>query len=86
MILDRGGDRQLNNVMCMITNVRMRFDEETRTFVKELEKKHKSKKATIRILKRHLARRLYKVLLEVILRYSNVSVIRVCRDSGHSVL
>jgi len=70
MILDRGGDRQLNNILYMITIVRMRFDEETRVFVKELEDKHKSKKATIRILKRYLARRLYRVLSDVILRYN----------------
>ena len=70
MILDRGGDRQLNNILYMIIVSRMGFDEETKAFVKQLEDKHKSKKAIIRILKRYLARRLYKVLSEIILRYN----------------
>jgi transposase len=60
--LNRGGDRQLNWVLHMSALNRIRYHDETRAYHQRLLKRGKSKKEAVRIVKRVLARRLYRTL------------------------
>lgn len=61
--LNRGGDRQLNWALHMAALNRIRFHPETHAYYERLLEKGKSKKEAIRIVKRVLARRLYRTLV-----------------------
>jgi transposase len=61
--LNRGGDRQLNWALHMSALNRIRYHEETRTYYQRLLNNGKTKKEAIRIVKRVLARRLYRTLM-----------------------
>ncbi|MEV3939343.1 IS110 family transposase, partial [Glycomyces sp. NPDC049804] len=60
--LYRGGNRQLNKALYTIALCRMHRDERTKRFVAEHLRRGKSKKETIRILKRYIAREIYRLL------------------------
>ena len=60
--LNRGGDRQLNWVLHMSALNRIRHHEETRAYYRRLLGKGKTKREAVRIVKRVLARRLYRRL------------------------
>lgn len=60
--LSRGGDRALNYALHMAVLVRMRSDEETRAYVEKRLGEGKTKREVIRVLKRYLARRVYRLL------------------------
>ncbi len=60
--LNRGGDRQLNWALHMSALNRIRYHSETRAYYERLLVKGKTKKEAIRIVKRVLARRLYRTL------------------------
>jgi transposase len=60
--LNRGGDRQLNWALHMCALNRIRYHPETRAYYQRLLQRGKSKKEAIRIVKRVLARRLYRTL------------------------
>jgi transposase len=60
--LNRGGDRRLNRALYTITQSRLRHDPETRTYLQRRLQQGKSRRDTIRILKRYLARSLYRQL------------------------
>lgn len=60
--LNRGGNRQLNRALYTITLTRMSHDQRTKQFVTERINKGKTKKEVIRILKRHIAREVYRLL------------------------
>jgi transposase len=60
--LNRGGDRQLNWALHMSALNRIRYHQETRAYYQRLLDNGKTKKEAIRIVKRVLARRLYRTL------------------------
>lgn len=61
--LHRGGDRQLNRALHVIAITRARIDPVTRAYLDRKEAEGKTKKAALRCLKRHLARRFYHLLI-----------------------
>ncbi|MFF4618203.1 transposase [Nonomuraea jabiensis] len=60
--LNLGGDRRANNALWWIAITRMRVDPATKDFVRRRAEAGKSKKDTIRVLKRYIAREIYRVL------------------------
>jgi transposase len=60
--LDRGGDRQLNRALHIIAITRARHDPTTKAYLDRKAAEGKTKKAAIRCLKRHLARRFHHLL------------------------
>jgi transposase len=63
--LYRGGNRQLNRALYTIVLCRMNYDDQTRRFVAERLRRGKTKKEIVRILKRHIAREIFKLLKPV---------------------
>jgi transposase len=61
--LNKGGDRQGNNALWTIANNRLIHDAETRAYAARRTAEGLSRKEILRCLKRHLARRLYPLLL-----------------------
>ena len=62
--LHRGGDRQLNRALHTIALTRSRLDPETRAYLDRKRAEGKSNREALRCLKRHLARRFYRLLLD----------------------
>jgi transposase len=62
--LDRGGNRQINRALHIIAITRGRLDPETRAYLKRKEVEGKTRMEAMRCLKRHLARRYYRLLSE----------------------
>jgi transposase len=62
--LHRGGDRQLNRALHTIAITRSRLDPETRAYLARKQAEGKSSREAVRCLKRHLARRFYRLLLD----------------------
>jgi transposase len=60
--LHRGGDRQLNRAIHIIAFSRARTDPETQAYLARKHSEGKTKIEAIRCLKRHLARRIWRVL------------------------
>jgi transposase len=60
--LNRGGDRQLNRALHMIAVTRASHDPETRAYLDRKKAEGKTRREAMRCLKRHLARRFYKLL------------------------
>jgi len=60
--LHRGGDRQLNRALHMIAITRAAHDPETRAYLERKKAEGKTGREAIRCLKRHLARRLHRLL------------------------
>lgn len=60
--LNRGGDRQLNWAIHMSALNRIRYHPETRAYYQRLLDRGKTKREAIRIVKRALARRLYRTI------------------------
>jgi transposase len=60
--LHRGGDRQLNRALHIIALSRARTDPATRAYLDRRHREGKTKKEAIRCLKRHLARRIWRLL------------------------
>jgi transposase len=60
--LHRGGDRQLNRALHIIALSRARTDPATQSYLKRKHAEGKSKLEAIRCLKRHLARRIWRLL------------------------
>lgn len=60
--LHRGGDRQLNRALHVIAITRSRLDPETRAYLDKKRAEGKSNREALRCLKRHLARRFYRLL------------------------
>ncbi len=60
--LHRGGDRQLNRAIHIIALSRARTDPETRVYLDRKHAEGKTKREAIRCLKRHLARRIWRLL------------------------
>jgi transposase len=62
--LDRGGNRQLNRALHVIAITRGRLDPGTRAYLQRKEAEGKTRIEAMRCLKRHLARRYYRLLGE----------------------
>ena len=60
--LDDGGDRQANSALWRIVMVRIAHDPVTRAYVERRVKEGKTKPEVIRILKRYVARDVYRYL------------------------
>ncbi|WFN93193.1 IS110 family transposase [Gordonia sihwensis] len=60
--LNRGGDRQLNRALHAIVLTNSRCDQQTKEFIAARITQGKSPRAIRRILKRYLARRIYRIL------------------------
>lgn len=60
--LHRGGDRQLNRALHIIALSKARTDPATRAYLDRRHTERKTKKEAIRCLKRHLARRIWRLL------------------------
>jgi transposase len=60
--LHRGGDRQLNRAIHIIALSRARTDPATRAYLDRRHSEGKTKREAIRCLKRHLARRIWRLL------------------------
>jgi transposase len=60
--LDRGGNRQLNCALHRIAVTKARLDPETTAYLTRKQSEGKSRREALRCLKRHLARRVYKLL------------------------
>lgn len=63
--LNRHGDRQLNMALDVIAKVRMQFDETTKTYVKRRTAEGLSYREIKRVLKRYLARDLFRQLQQL---------------------
>ena len=62
--LHRGGDRQLSRALHVIAITRARLDPETRAYLAKKRAEGKSTREALRCLKRHLARRFYRLLID----------------------
>ena len=60
--LDRGGDRQLNRALHQIVLSRRRHDPTTAAYIARRVSEGKSEREAVRLLKRYLARHLYRLL------------------------
>ena len=60
--LDRGGDRNANQALWRIVMVRLSSDNRTRVYVERRVKEGRSKREIIRVLKRYVAREVYRLL------------------------
>jgi transposase len=60
--LDRGGDRHANQALWRIVMTRLSFDLRTREYMERRTKEGRSKREVIRILKRYVAREVFKHL------------------------
>ena len=62
--LNRGGDRQLNHALHIIAITRAQRDPATKEYLARKEAEGKTSKGALRSLKRHLARRFYRLLAQ----------------------
>ena len=62
--LNRGGDRQLNHALHIVAITRAQRDPATKRYLARKEAEGKTTKGALRSLKRHLARRFYRLLAE----------------------
>ena len=62
--LNRGGDRQANAALHRAVIVRLRYHQETRDYMTRRLTEGKTRRETVRCLKRHLARRVHKLLTQ----------------------
>jgi transposase len=60
--LHRGGDRQLNRALHVIAITRARIDPETQAYLERKRREGKTNREALRCLKRHLARRVHRLL------------------------
>ena len=61
--LDRGGDCQANSALWVIVMARMSADRATRAYVERRVAEGRSKLEVVRVLKRYVARELYRYLM-----------------------
>ena len=62
--LNRGGDRQANNVLWRIAMVRLRVDQRTIDYAQRRQAQGKTRREILRCLKRHIAREIYRLLTD----------------------
>ncbi|MGW1814984.1 IS110 family transposase [Streptomyces sp. NPDC002125] len=62
--LNRGGNRQANAALHRIVLTRLRWDERTQTYYEKRLSEGKTRRETIRCLKRYVAREVYRLILD----------------------
>ena len=62
--LNRGGNRQANNALWRIAMVRLRVDERSIAYAARLTAEGKTRREILRCLKRHIAREVYKLIID----------------------
>jgi transposase len=62
--LNRGGDRQANSALYTIVMSRLRWDDQTRTYVDRRVAEGKTRREAVRCLKRYVARELHRTIME----------------------
>ena len=62
--LNRGGNRHANNALWRIAMVRLRVDERSIAYAARLTAEGKTRRETLRCLKRHIAREAYKLITD----------------------
>ena len=62
--LDRGGNRNLNHAIHIIALSRIRHDPQTALYIAKQRQRGKTQREAMRCLKRHLVRRIYRVLTD----------------------
>lgn len=62
--LHRGGDRHLNSALHTVITVRRRLDPATRAYLERAQQRGKTQRDAVRLLKRYLARHLYRLLTQ----------------------
>ena len=62
--LNRGGNRSANNALWPIAMVRLSFDERTIAYAARRRAEGKTRRETIRCLKRHIAREIHRLLTD----------------------
>ncbi len=62
--LHRGGNRQLKKALHIIALTRVRIDPQTRAYIDRKRAEGKSMREALRCLKRHLARRIWRLLFD----------------------
>ena len=72
--LDRGGNRQLNCALHRIAVSQGKFHDPAREFLARKEAEGKSRREALRCLKRHPARRVWQLLVEIEIERSRQSV------------
>jgi transposase len=85
MRLSRGGDRQANSALHRIALVRMSHHAPTRAFVQRQLDHGRSKKAILRILKRAIAREIYRTLTRRV-EIPDYTDLRPARQAKHITL
>ncbi|HEX8761897.1 MAG TPA: IS110 family transposase, partial [Pseudonocardiaceae bacterium] len=58
----RGGDRQANSALYRIALSRLRWDRRTRDYLARRTTEGKTRRETIRCLKRYIAREIYQII------------------------
>jgi transposase len=71
--LNRGGDRQLNHALHIIAITRAQRDPATKAYLARKAAEGKTTKGALRSLKRHLARRFYRLLAEPLIDESQAA-------------
>jgi transposase len=61
--LNRGGDRQANNALWTVAMVRLSHDPDTRAYADRRTKQGRSRRDTVRCLKRYIARQLFPLVV-----------------------
>ena len=77
--LNRGGNRHANNALWPIAMVRLRVDERSIAYAARLTAEGKTRRETLRCLKRHIAREAYKLITDP---PDVASGADLCSDSG----
>lgn len=72
--LNRGGNRQGNAAFHRIVLVRMKTHPETRAYVQKSLARGKTKRDTMRLLKRYLAREIFPILTAIQTRHTNTQI------------
>jgi len=67
--VNRGGNRRLNSVFHMMIQVRLRWDDNTKTYVEKKIKEGKTKRSAFRCLKTHIARQVYRFMLDATIQH-----------------
>jgi transposase len=71
--LNRRGNRDANRALHVVAAERMSRDERTRSYVARRTSEGKSKRETMRCLKRYIARELYGVLVSAVVPTTSFS-------------
>jgi transposase len=74
--LDRGGNRQLNYAIHMLAIVKLNHDPDTAQYIARQRARGKTKREAIRCLKRHLVRRIYRLLTNPALVPNTICITR----------